>query len=107
MPPRGSHFRSSISHLNLHVLIVLHVHSSLFTYLSLRLLHADPAALASAMAEGDSSANTGPAGLGKAQGAAWKYDSSDIKQGCRSKRRLEYQLIVDREALLVLHGSDV
>ena len=42
------------------------------------------AALASAMAEGDSSDDRGPAGSGKARGTTLKYDSSDIKLGCRS-----------------------
>ena len=69
------------------------------------------AALASAMAEGNSSDDRGPAGLGKIRGAMWKYDSSDIKLGCRSKRRdFEYQvelLIDDHEALLILLGSHV
>ena len=28
-----------------------------------------------------------PAGLGKTRGATWKYDSSDIKLGCRSRKK--------------------
>ena len=43
------------------------------------------AALASAMAEGDSSDDRGPAGSG---GATWKYDSSDIKLGCISRKKM-------------------
>ena len=42
------------------------------------------AALAFAMAEGDSSDYRGPAGSGKVRGTTQKYDRIDIKLGCRS-----------------------
>ena len=47
------------------------------------------AALAYAMAEGDSSDDRDPTGSGKTQGATGKYDchSSDIKLGCRSRKK--------------------
>ena len=45
------------------------------------------AALASAMAEGDSSDDRGPAGSGKIRWATWKYDCSDVKLGCRSRKK--------------------
>ena len=45
------------------------------------------AALASAMAEGDSYDHRGPAGSGKARGTTLKYDSIDIELGCRSIQR--------------------
>ena len=45
------------------------------------------AALASAMAEGNSSDDRDPAGSGKTRGATWKYDSSDIKLGYRSRKK--------------------
>ena len=45
------------------------------------------AALASAMAEGNSSDDRGPTGSAKTRGAMCKYDSSDIKLGCRSRKK--------------------
>ena len=45
------------------------------------------AALASAVAEGDSSDDRDPAGSGKIRGATCKYDSSDIKLGCRLRKK--------------------
>ena len=45
------------------------------------------AVLASAMAGGDSSDNRDPAGSGKTRGATWNYDSSDIKLGCRLRKK--------------------
>ena len=45
------------------------------------------AALTFTMAEGHSSDDRGPAGSGEARGTTLKYDSIDIKPGCRSIQR--------------------
>ena len=45
------------------------------------------AALASAMAEGNSSDDRGPAGSGKTRGATQKYHSSDVMLGCRWRKK--------------------
>ena len=45
------------------------------------------AALASTMGGGNRSDDRDPAGSGKTRGATWKYDSSDIKLGCRLRNK--------------------
>ena len=90
--------------------IDLPVRPSLLTSLSLRLLHAvHSSVLASAMAEGDSSADRGPEGSGKPEEQRGsRITRNDIKLDYGSRKMgFEYQLIVDQEALLVQLGSHV
>ena len=77
------HARAQISNVlvpYLHVwsvcMILGKIYLSLLSFLGLSLLHTvHTAALASAMAESDSSDDRGPTGSGKTRGATWKYDT--------------------------------